>query len=34
MQGKGFSLRLSLVTLVVVLIFGALGGMSLARDAV
>ena len=33
MQGKGFSLRLSLLALVVVLIFGALGGMSLARDA-
>ena len=33
MQGKGLSLRLSLVALVVVLVFGALGGFSLARDA-
>ena len=33
MQGKGKSLRLSLMALVVVLIFGALGGMTLARDA-
>ena len=33
MQGKGLSLRLSLVTVVVVLIFGTLGGFSLARDA-
>ena len=33
MQGKGLSLRLSLVALVVVLIFGTLGGFSLARDA-
>ena len=33
MQGKGLSLRLSLLTLVVVLIFGALGGITLARDA-
>ena len=33
MQGKGLSLRLSLVALVVVLVFGTLGGFSLARDA-
>ena len=33
MQGKGKSLRLSLMALVVVLIFGALGGLTLARDA-
>ena len=33
MQGKGLSLRLSLLALVVVLVFGTLGGISLARDA-
>ena len=33
MQGKGKSLRLSLMALVVVLIFGAFGGLTLARDA-
>ena len=33
MQGKGKSLRLSLMALVVVLIFGAMGGLTLARDA-
>ncbi len=33
MQGKGFSLRLSILALVVVLIFGSLGGLTLARDA-
>ena len=33
MQGKGLSLRLSLLALVVVLIFGSLGGLTLARDA-
>lgn len=33
MQGKGKSLRLSLMALVVVLIFGALGGLTLAKDA-
>lgn len=33
MQGKRFSLRLGLMALVVVLIFGALGSLSLARDA-
>ncbi len=33
MQGKGLSLRLGLVALVVVLVFGALGSFSLARDA-
>ena len=33
MQEKGKSLRLSLMALVVVLIFGALGGLTLARDA-
>ena len=33
MQGKGKSLRLSLMALVVVLVFGALGGLTLARDA-
>ena len=33
MQGKGLSLRLGLLALVVVLIFGTLGGFSLAKDA-
>ncbi len=33
MQGKSYSLRLGLTALVVVLIFGALGSLSLARDA-
>ena len=33
MQGKGFSLRLGLLACVAVLIFGMLGGLSLARDA-
>ena len=33
MQGKVLSPRLSLLALVVVLVFGALGGISLARDA-
>ncbi len=33
MQGKRFSLRLGLMALVVVLIFGVLGSLSLARDA-
>ena len=33
MQGKGFSPRLSILALVVVLIFGSLGGLTWARDA-
>ena len=33
MKGKSYSLRLGLMALVVVLIFGALGSLSLARDA-
>ena len=33
MQGKGLSLRLGLLALVVVLIFGTLGSFSLAKDA-
>ena len=33
MQGKGFSLRLGLLACVAVLIFGMLGGLSLAKDA-
>ena len=33
MQGKGFSLRLGLWACVAVLIFGMLGGLSLAKDA-
>ena len=33
MQGKGFSLRLGLLAFVAVLIFGMLGGLSLAKDA-